>query len=36
MAAVARMEATGVPIDTERYARLQERWNPIKDNLFPL
>ncbi len=29
-AAVARMEARGVPIDRDTFNRLRERWNPIK------
>lgn len=34
LAAVARMEWTGVPIDTDSLTRLQERWTAIKGRLI--
>jgi DNA polymerase I len=34
MAAVARMEAAGVPIDLDRYERLAESWEPLKARLI--
>jgi hypothetical protein len=34
MAAVARMEWTGVPIDTETLSRLRDHWEGIKDGLI--
>ena len=34
MAAVARMERTGVPIDVERLELLRARWSSIKDGLI--
>src|SRR6185312_8329411 len=33
MKSVARMERTGVPIDTGSLAKLRRRWEPIQDNL---
>jgi hypothetical protein len=33
-AAVARMEAVGVPIDTEAFGRLRERWEDVQDTLI--
>jgi DNA polymerase I len=33
MAAIARMQAVGVPIDRDRFDRLRERWEPIKEQL---
>lgn len=36
MAAVARMEWTGVPIDRERLSRLRENWGDIQDKLIRL
>ena len=33
MAAVTRMQSEGIPIDMDRYSRLLERWEPIKDQL---
>jgi DNA polymerase I len=34
MAAVARMESVGVPIDTHKLKRLQEKWFDIQDRLI--
>jgi DNA polymerase I len=34
MAAVARMERTGVPIDTDTLTAIRDGWDPIKDDLI--
>ena len=34
MAAVAHMERTGIPVDTEFLARLLDRWDSIKDQII--
>ena len=36
MAAVARMEHLGIPIDTELLARLQTNWTTIQDRLIAM